>query len=62
MSKYNREKHLEVVLKQLISKHFTHEELWWNYTDGVDGGSLKELDKELWMQLYDLIPEVVNAK
>ena len=50
------------MLKHLISRHFTEEELWWNYTDGVDDGSLKALDNELWMQLCELIPEVVNAK
>lgn len=59
MSKYDREKHLEVVLKQLIHKHFWGLELYWNYSDAT---TLRSKDPELWMQLMELIPEVINAK
>lgn len=58
---YSREKHLETVLKQLIHQHFSERELWWNYVMPNEY-PLYEADKELWMQIYELIPEVVNAK
>lgn len=57
--KYSREKHLETVLKQLIHQHFFGFELeWWH----IDGVTLRSKDPELWMQLMELIPEVINGK
>lgn len=58
MTKYSREEHLQTVLKQLIHQHFFGYELEWRYTDT----SLYYRDKELWMQLCELIPEVISAK
>jgi hypothetical protein len=61
---YNREKHLETVLKHIISKYFyqsTNDESKPSLID-LDGDNLYETDKELWMQLYELIPEAINAK
>ena len=56
---YSREKHLETVLKQLIHQHFHSRELEWSWIEGI---TLAEKDKELWMQIYELIPEVVDTK
>ena len=61
MIEYSREKHLETVLKQLIHQHFSYRELWWNYTMPNEA-NLYVTDKELWMQIYELIPEVVDSK
>ena len=62
MSEYSRVQHLELVLEQLIHKHYESRELWCMYTVGADGGSLYELDEALWMQLYMLIPEVLDVR
>jgi hypothetical protein len=62
VSEYNREKHLETVLKHIISKYFyssTNDEPIPTLID-LDGNNMYETDKELWMQLYGLIPEVVR--
>lgn len=56
---YYREKHLETVLKQLIQTHFYSRDLEWVWREGV---TLLDKDKELWMQIYELIPEVVDSK
>ena len=61
---YNREKHLETVLKDIISKYFypsTNDEPIPTLID-LDGNNMYETDNELWLQLCELIPEVVNAK
>lgn len=58
-SKYSREEHLETVLTQLIHQHFWGLELYRNYSDSA---TLRNKDPELWIQLAELIPEVVHGK
>ncbi len=57
--KYSREKHLETVLRQLLSQHFYDIDLKWPYREG---SSIRSVDKELYMQIFELIPEVINSK
>lgn len=59
IDKYSREEHLQTVLKQLIYHHFYGFELEWIHVGGV---TLRSKDPELWMQLMELIPEVINGK
>lgn len=59
MNKYSREEHLETVLKQIIGTHFYSKGLEWSWQEGIN---LRSKDPELWMQLVELIPEVINAK
>lgn len=57
--KYSREKHLETILKQLLVQHFHKRSLEWSY---IDGCSLVDIDRELYLQIMEVMPEVVNAK
>lgn len=56
---YAREKHIESVLMKLIDKHFFSKDLEWIWKEGY---KLKEVDTELWVQIYELFPDVVNTK
>ena len=64
MNKYSREKHLETVLKQIISQYF----YIGDYDSEIprlidlDGENMYEYNKKLYMQLMELIPEVINGK
>lgn len=55
----SREKHIESVLRKLIDKHFFSKDLEWIWKEGY---KLKEVDTELWVQIYELFPDVVNTK
>lgn len=59
MTKYNREKHLETLFKQFLFKHFNSRDLWWNYSD-LDDDCLRRLDKDLYMQIVDLFPDLLE--
>jgi len=55
----NREEQLQIVLTQLIHKHFFGDQLEWNHRDGV---TLFKIDKELYMQIFNLIPNTIKNK
>lgn len=55
----DREKQLEIILKQLISAHFYGEGLEWNWREGE---SLFSRDKGLWVQIYQQFPELIESK
>lgn len=64
-SKYSREKHLETVLKDLISKYFYLGEVEVGHRPrliDLDGCDMSEEHRELYMQLMELIPEVIYGK
>lgn len=51
-----RERNLEVILKQLLTQHFFGVDLEWNYSDGYN---LKNRDIELYLQIAKELPEVI---
>ena len=55
----DREKQLETILKQLINTHFYGDELEWNWREGE---TLFSRDKELWVQIYQQFPELIESK
>lgn len=55
----NREKQLEIVLTQLLTQHFFTKDLEWGWQEGV---SLKDRDLELYLQIANLVPQVILAQ
>ncbi|QCQ61856.1 hypothetical protein Barba19A_gp016 [Rheinheimera phage vB_RspM_Barba19A] len=64
MNKYSREEHLETVLKQITSHYFYigDDDSEIPRLIDLDGENMYEYNKELYMQLMELIPEVINGK
>lgn len=61
MIECNREEQLENVLRQLIERHFSFPELYWEH-DCPHEKSLKEADEYLYLQIVSLFPELVESK
>lgn len=49
----------EVVLRELLTKHFWSEELEWSW---VEGTTLKDVDEALYLQILSLVPDVIDGK
>lgn len=49
----------EVVLRELITKHFWSEELEWSW---VEGTTLKDVDENLYLRILSLVPDLINEK
>lgn len=53
------DKQARIILQQLLSRHFFGVELEWQWKEGR---TLKELDKDLWIQILQTIPEMLECK
>jgi hypothetical protein len=56
--KTEREKQLEIVLKQLLVQHFCSKEFTWVWRDGL---SIQSQDPELYAQIVKLLPGILNV-
>lgn len=52
----DREKNLEVIMRQLLTRHFFQTKLVWSYKEDI---SLKDIDFELYLQIAKELPEVL---
>lgn len=59
MNQAERERRALTVLMQLLWQHFSGKELEWSYREGV---SLLSKDRELYIQIAEILPEVLAAK
>lgn len=57
--KYNRSKHIELVLKELLTHNFHSKELEWSWLEGY---TLKYQDPKLYSQIVELFPEILKEK
>lgn len=59
MTEQEKDNQARIILQQLLSKHFFGVELEWQWREGR---TLKDLDKELWVQIIQTLPEVLECK
>lgn len=49
----------EVVLRELLTKHFWSTELEWSW---VEGKTLKDVDENLYFRILSLVPDLIDGK